>query len=147
MSHFEIGIIVLICCLPILALILVLPKMGKKGKTKAKAEPPKQEPVKEEPKKEEPKPEEEKKESKLDKGTLDYLEKRKQTHPAPTFKQGTPPPFGGYSRAMFNTPRQPTPQKKEEGSLAEQIEGLSPELKALLMSGALNRKDFDDNNT
>ncbi len=121
-------------------------KLGKKGKTTAKPEQPKQEPVKETPKQQEKLPEVEQKTSNLDDATKAFVENRKVNHPAPTFKNVTPPPLGAYTRPTFAPPPRPV-IKKEEGSIADQINNLSPELKAIIMSGALERKNFDDDNT
>lgn len=144
MSPFEIGIIITICCLPILALIMVLPKKIKKNKSK-NVEPPKIEPIKEVSTPTEQKQELQKSEQKLDDDMHKFLDDRKQSHPAPNAKDGDLNKFGKYNSDLFRTP---TKQSfKSEKSIAEQINDLSPELKALMLSGALERKNFDDNNT
>lgn len=145
MSNFEIFLIVMVCAVPVLALLFVLPKFKKKEK-KAKAielsktysEIKSEEKV--EPKKETPKeaiskyvnnhisPDEFK----------SYLKDKKTTKPS---RIEFPADF--KDRTMPYTPRRNMMANKKPNSVAEEIRSLSPELKAMLIAGILDKKDYD----
>lgn len=151
MSNFEIFLIVMFCAMPIVALLMILPKKVKKSKEK-KSEP---EPVKsyQEIKQEEKKEEvvenvEPKKEnikfsnSEISKDEFkSYLELKKNNITKPRrvelpndFKDMTLP----YSS------RRRVKEDKKPQSVAEEIKNLSPELKTMLIAGVLDRKNFDN---
>ena len=155
MTKIEIGLVIIICLLPIIALVMILPKklFSKKGKKpEPKPEQPQEAPA---PAKEEPKPVEVKEEEpskELEEYTdlyqeedfKAYLKDRAEKHPSPKEKDGDPTQFGKFDPDLFGpVNKTPPPPKKQPKTLQEEIEGLSPELKALLLSGALNPKHFD----
>lgn len=163
MSRFEIVILVIVCALPVVALVLTLPKR-KKGKSKSevkKAEPPKSEQPKQEFKLDSSPPPtsapDEVKPRSISvsqqdeplynqESFRDYLKERKTSHSAPTFKEqkeGDIPNITDFNSDLFTIPNRNQP-KQDEKSLADKIDELSPEIKALLLSGALERKNFDD---
>lgn len=148
MSKIEIGILIVLCLLPIITLVIVLPK-----KLKKKAPPPPtteykpDKPVVEE---EKPKPEKVEKPKTLgeNKGLYNddsfkgYLKDRKGNRTPPTFKE---PNFDDpFMNDVFRPNMQQTSKGNEDKSLSEQINELSPELKAMLLSGILDRKNFDE---
>ena len=65
----------------------------------------------------------------------DYLNKRPKTHgPMRRFTEDDLiPPFEGFERK----------KEKEEKTITDQINDLTPELKAMLIAGVLDRKNFD----
>lgn len=148
MSNFEIFLIVMVCAVPILALFMVLPKKIKKDKKEQKANA---QPVKtyEELKKEEniQEPLEIKTEKVVqnkvevsditDQDFKSYLSRRKniskpnRINLPNDFKDRTMP----YSRRRVK-------QDSKPKNVAEEIQNLSPKLKAILLSRALDRKDF-----
>lgn len=161
MSRIEIGIIFIICALPIIALALILPKKlfsKKNGKTKTEQAKivEKPAPIKEEPKQEEVKAETKpkQKEEKQNEDITDlyqeddfkaYLKDRAEKHPAPKAKDGDLSSSGRFDPDLFRPVGiTPPPKPKTNKTMAEEIEELSPELKALLLSGALQPKYFDN---
>lgn len=146
MINFEVFLIICVCLVPIVALIIVLPKKLSKKETKVE---PVKEVVKEETKpvaeseKQEPK---EKSERVIDNNayTADdfkgYLEeKQKNTTKPNRIVHGK-----DFKDLTFDFPRR-TPGYRtlpKAKSMAEQIRDLSPELKALIIAGALDRKEF-----
>jgi hypothetical protein len=76
----------------------------------------------------------------FDKEFDDYLNLRKNNMSMPERKE-LPEGFEDKSFPFTSSSRR---NQKEEKTIVEEIETLSPELKALIISGALDRKDFDD---
>lgn len=160
MSNIEIGIIVILCALPIVALVMILPKklLKKTGKSKVDQAKivEKPAPVKEAPKPEEVKVEEKPKQQDKSKDEdvtdlykeddfKNYLKERAEKHPAPKEKDGDLSSTGRFDPDLFHpVGAVPPPKPKTDKTMAEEIEGLSPELKALLLSGALQPKYFDN---
>ena len=87
----------------------------------------------------------------LDKGFSEYLQsRRRRTTPTRRFdrmndfdssRDFTKPfnPFTVEEHRSFDFPTE-----KEEKTISEELQTISPELKALIISGALDRKNFDD---
>lgn len=156
MSSFEIVLIVLACAVPCVALFFVLPKKlkgEKKSKKEKKSELKTYEELKKEETKEEPKTQEQ---SKVE------LEKKKEPSKVATTEISTDD-FSSYLKRRKN-PTKPSrielpkdfldrtspyahrrKQKEEQKpkNVAEEIRLLSPELKALLIAGVLDPKNFD----
>ncbi|MBQ9795684.1 MAG: hypothetical protein IJW36_01805 [Clostridia bacterium] len=147
MSNFEIALIVLACAVPVVALLFVLPKFKKKEK-KAPAPVKTLEEVKKEEKvetKTEP-PKEKNVENVFTnndftsedfKGYLNHKQK-KLTKPA---RVDLPADF--MDRTEPYIPRRRRRMEEKPKSVAEEIRSLSPELKALIFTGALDKKNFD----
>ena len=150
MSKFEIFLIVTACAAPVLALLMVLPKIKikfKKKEKKAKIETKSYAELKAEEKPIEPKVEEKPKEVKKfmssDEISTDdfksYLNKRKSaTRPS---RLDMPDDF--IDRTMPYTPRRRRRTEEKPKTVAEEIKNLSPELKALLLTGAFDKKNYD----
>ena len=145
MSNFEIFLIIMLCATPFVALLFVLPKKLKKEK---KAEKVETKTLKELKQEETPKPmvEEKKVESKKvassEVSTDDF--KNYLNHRPPTSKPSRvelPKDFRDMS-----LPYRPRRREKNEKpkTIIEEIQGLSPELKALMITGVLDRKNFDN---
>ena len=142
MSNFEIFLIVGLSLAPIVALFFVLPKKLKKEKK----EPPKTTEYKPE-EKSEPIKQEEPKEVKPEKKVAniastsefkDYLTYKKENLHAPKHLESPKDVFvSDYFPSRFKK------KPKEDKTIAEQINDLSPELKVMMLSGVFNRKDFD----
>lgn len=148
MSGFEIFLIVLVCLTPVFALIMILPKTLLK---KQKKEKPADVPVKtyEEIKKEEAPKE---------------IPKVESTTPAFNTKDFTAEDFKGYLKERKNgskpqrielpkdfqdttMPYMPRRRRRVDDkpkSISEEIHSLSPELKAMLISGVLDKKNYDE---
>ena len=146
MSIIEKAILIVACLVPLLAFFLILPKILKNRKSKKLAvkveqpvEPPKEEIVKEQPI---PKATNtfERKNLAGQNGFKEFLNQRKTTRPVHKETDLDLPPFNSDFESRFRRPR---PTEQETKPLAEQINELSPELKALLFSGALSKKDID----
>lgn len=144
MSNFEIILIVLVCAVPIVAFLFVLPKIKKKEKkveetTKTladlKQEEKKPEIIKETPVKKEV-VQDEISSSEIQ-SYIDFkkknLSKPKRVEMPKDFKDITLP----------YTPRRRHSQDKKPKTVAEEIQNLSPELKVLIISGVLDPKSFD----
>lgn len=148
MFNFQTILIIMACSVPVVSLMMVLPKLKLKKKEKkpeSKEDTKTLEDLKKEEKTEQtvetPKPIEVKRtEIANDISTEDfksYLNNRK--------------PFSKPSRIDLpddfidrTTPFSRRQTKKDQPkSLAEEIKTLSPELKAILFTGALDKKDFD----
>jgi hypothetical protein len=88
----------------------------------------------------------------VDRGFAEYLQsRRRRSNPARGFdrmsdadssRDFTKPfnPFAAEEHRSFDYPTQ-----NEEKTISEELQTISPELKALIISGALDRKNFDDN--
>ncbi len=147
MSKFEIILIVSACLAPFLSILFILPKQLKK-KAKDKAE--KQKVVTEE--KAEPKAEESPApavETKPEyKSMVDnsistdefrsYLDRREKDMSKPKRHEL---PEGFLDKTMSFEPfERRKPREKKPQTVAEEVQSLSPELKALIISGFLDRK-------
>ena len=148
MSNFEVFIIVMVCVVPVLALLMVLPKIKikfKKKEKKANVETKTYAEIKVEEKPIEPNVEEKPKEVKKpvlssEISTEDfksYFNRRKPT--SKPSRLDLPADF--KDRTMPYTPRRRMENKKPK-SVAEEIQNLSPELKALIITGVLDKKDY-----
>ncbi len=149
MSKIEIILIVLACAVPLVAFIFVAPKFKKKEKTKVEASTKTYEEMKKEetPKEEvKPEPAKEKKAPKFestDFGPNDfrsYLNHKQQTTTKPTRVNL---PDGFQDKTMPYMPRRGRALRSKSKTVAEEIRSLSPELKALIFTGALDKKKFD----
>ena len=148
MSSFEIFLIVLACSVPVVALLFLLPKKLKKQE---KPKPVEQSKTYEEIKKEDVKVEEAPKEktinSPIEKAELNDLDfknylKQKQSNMTKPKRAELPPDFVDRTEDYF--PRRRGANKVEKTkNVAEEIKSLSPELKALIIAGVLDPKDFD----
>lgn len=145
MSNFEIFLIVIVCAIPFVALMFVLPKIKFKKKVK-NIEP---QPVKtyEEIKKEEQKQEPKEKVQQTLFANRDITDDEfkgfiNSRHKDISKPQKVDLPDDFLDRTM---PYMPFSKKKKNKhkSVAEELRSLSPELKALIISGALDKKNFD----
>ena len=149
MSNFEIALIILAALIPVIALFMVLPKIKIKFKKKEKKVEPLKTlvDIKSEESKEEHKIEEKQSEVKNYNVTNDistdefkaYLNRRKEISRPKRIDL----PQGFIDRTMPYSRRRNKPQKPK--TIAEEIQNLSPQAKALIISGALDRKYFDNN--
>ncbi|MBO5954496.1 MAG: hypothetical protein J6Q13_00830 [Clostridia bacterium] len=151
MSNFEIFLIVGFCVAPLLAILFVLPKKLKKEKKQEKKEVKTLEQLKKE---EQPKPvvEEKVDEKKVQQkftpksevSTDDfksYLDFKKKDITKPS-RVELPKDF--MDRTSPYIPRRRRRIEKKPKTVAEEINSLSPKLKAMLFSGVLDRKFFDN---
>lgn len=150
MSYFEIASIILACAVPVVSLVMVLPKIKLKFKKKEKKEK-KVEPVKTmaDIKKEEHKEEvvlEKPKEVKnpvmaneiSDDDFKTYLSRRKAISKPSRIDL----PDDYVDRTTPYMPRRIRKQEKPK-NIKEEIQNLSPKLKAMLIAGVLDKKDYD----
>lgn len=150
MLNFETLLIVMACSVPAVALLLVLPKLKKKEKKQAEkieAKPVKQDDVKE-----------------IKEETIEESPREKQFNPVFNNTEFSTEDFKGYlkhrqnnmtrpervdlpegfiDRTMPYVPRRRKKEQEKPQTVAEEIKSLSPELKALIFSGALDKKNFD----
>jgi len=150
MSNFEIVLTVLACAVPLVALLFVLPKFKKKEKAKVETPTKTYEEIKkEETPKEETKLEEKKENKSLPKITntefdsndfKSYLKRKQQTTSKP-MRVDLPEDF--EYKTMPYLPRRRRREDLKPKTVAEEIRSLSPELKALIFTGALDKKNFD----
>ena len=145
MSNIEIALVVGICLAPVLALFFVLPKKLKKEKKQAL---PTTE-YKPEPSIVDEKPAEEPKEVQSEmvenKGVVidefkNYMQQKKNRVTSPIKIE---PPDDIFTEEYIPSRLRRKKTEKENKTIIEQIEDLSPELKALLLAGVLDKKDFD----
>lgn len=144
MSNFEIFLIVGFSIVPLITILFVLPKKLKKDKTP----PPTTEYKTEQP----PMVEEKKEEPKEIKPNIvanvastgefkEYLSKKKdETH----LPKHIIPPINMDTEDYLSFRRRNRKLNKENKSISEQIQDLSPELKVMMFSGVFNKKDFDE---
>lgn len=143
MSNIEIFIIVSLCLIPIIALVILLPKIIKNRKLKSSIPEPKNitptieekiEPVISE------KPIEENVYSSDD--FKSYLDEKRQKISRPTKRESLPDfdfeDFDKYKR------RQNRHIQSTSKTIADQFNELSPEMRALIISGALNKKNYEE---
>jgi len=144
MSNFEIFLIVMLCATPFIALLFVLPKKLKKEKAAEKVETKTLKDIKQE----EPKPVVEEKKIEPKKvasseiSTDDfksYLKRREPT--SKPNRVELPKDFKDMT--LPYRPRRRVKNEKPK-TIGEEIQSLSPELKALMITGILDRKNFDN---
>lgn len=151
MSNFEIFLIVAFCAVPIIAIMFVLPKKLKKEKKQEKKEVKTLEQLKKEEQPNqalEEKVEEKKVQPKFvpksEVSTDDfksYLEHRKNNITRPS-RVELPKDF--MDRTSPYIPRRRRRENKKPKTVAEEINSLSPKLKAMIIAGVLERKNFDN---
>ncbi len=144
MSNFEIFLIVMLCAIPFIALLFVLPKKLKKEKAAEKVETKTLKDIKQEEAKavvEETRVEP-KKVASSEISTDDFKSYLK--HREPTSKPSRVElPKDFRDMTMPYRPRR-REKKEKPKTIGEEIQSLSPELKALMISGFLDRKNFDN---
>ena len=152
MSNFEIFLIVAFCSVPVIALLFVLPKKNKKqGKESLPPAPYVSDEAIKEVEDEEisvEKSVEVKEENKIKSEELyntdefkDYINfKREQTKSPFRIQE----PNDVFTEDYL--PLRLRRKQKEAKSIPEQIKDLSPELKAVLLAGVLDKKDYDEFN-
>jgi hypothetical protein len=138
----EIILIVCAVAVPIVALLFVLPK--RKANDNAPTKEAKQP---EPPKESQPKPAEEKKDLKIttsnnlsNSDLKSYAEYKKRFAPAP--KTAKMPYDYASETHYFDFPEFVEPKPKKDNSISGQIKSLSPELKAMLIAGVFDKKDY-----
>lgn len=143
MTTIEIVAIVLVCLIPIVALVIILPKKikaRKKEPAKIETNPPQQEPAKVEvePKKESTSP-------------IEFTEDDFKSYLTEKHKRITQPKrveneskenfdiedYNSY-RARFAAKK----SREQDKTIKEQFDELSPELKAMILAGVFDKKDF-----
>ena len=147
MSKLEIVIICIAAAIPVFVLLWFIPKRkGKTKKTKAETKTVQQEEFKFEPSKEDVKPLKKDKVRVFENKNLsakdleDILKSKASTTSKPTKNPERPdfsmpfPDFMSYQEAKARA--------KNSKPIAEQIKELSPELKTMLITGALNKKEY-----
>ena len=151
MTSFEIGLIVSLCAVPFVALLFVLPKFKKKEKQKPATKT--YEEIKKEEQKSEVKQEsvgeqaiEKKAESIFAKNDFSSEDFRsylnyKQHNTSKPSRIELPKDF--VDRTEPYIPRRRRRETEKPKTVAEEIRSLSPELKALIFTGALDKKDYD----
>ncbi len=148
MLNFETFLIVMVCAVPFIALLMVLPKKIKKAKEKNKkpAAIKTLEEIKKEERIIEPKEIEPEKKEYIPKSEIStdefksYLQKRKPTSRPSRVEL----PKGFNDMTMPYIPRRRAKRDNKPKSLTEEIQNLSPELKALIIAGVLDPKNFDN---
>ncbi len=149
MSNFEIFLIVMACAIPFIALLTLVPKIKLKKKEKKVAKPTKQlVDLKQEEKPIELVVEEKPKEiqqqvisNEISTGDFkNYLERKKQDVSKPK-RVELPSDFKDIS--MPYMPRRRARQSEKPQNVAEEIKSLSPELKAMLIAGVLDKRNYD----
>ena len=146
MTSVEIGMIVIAALIPIVALVILFPFTRKK-----KEKPAPKSTVVEEIKSEPKPPVEEfvpssdglKTASLEEDDFLAYLKDKSSKVNKPERKE-MEFNLGDIDDDIFSDMDFPRPRRKakKEQTLSEQIQGLSPELKALILTGVLDRKDY-----
>ncbi|MBR6778651.1 MAG: hypothetical protein IKM43_00645 [Clostridia bacterium] len=144
MSKIEIAIVILAVLMPLLALFFVVPKRKKKDKQPKVVKLPESEM----PKMEQEKPfvpeKQEKPSRVIDTPNFnpdefkEYFAKRKSKYSAPHMIYDDVPDM---TESLFDFNKRNN--KKEKKTIQEQLQDLSPELKAMIIAGVLDKKDFD----
>lgn len=147
MSNFEIFLIIAACSVPLVALLFSLPKKikGKQKNEKVVESKPVVEEKKEEIKKEEPPVEKMLRPIETSFSSDDfkgYLQERQNRTSKPK-RIELPKDFIDRTEDYFPRRKRIRPEKQK--TVAEELQSLSPELKALIISGVLDKKDFDNN--
>ena len=151
MLSFETLLIISVCSIPFVAFVFLLPKFKKKEKKHAKQTEEKQSTASVEIKSEAKdvlpeKPQEKKTETTFVNNEFapedfrGYLNHRKERMTKPS---RVDLPEGFIDRTQPYLPRKKQRQSEQPKSVAEEIRSLSPELKALIFAGALDKKNFD----
>ena len=151
MSKVEMALIIIAVAIPLLSILFVLPKRKKKEKVAPQVKQYVKEEVVEPPKPVEqpaPVPKVEEKPKKINpifedndadfKAYLDLKRKRMSSPERKEMPSGVRGPLGEYIPARLRNQQKSSSDK----SVAEQIQELSPELKALMLSGILDKKYF-----
>ncbi len=153
MTKAELIIIIIAILIPFVVLVMFLLKNQKDKKNQTKTE---QSSIEKPQKPAEPKPEssalvEEElssvNEQQTDFNTEDfkgYLREKANNMPKPVTKENTSDNFNELSDEMFETFKSNKPKEKKEEPIdvATQIQELSPEIKALIIAGILDKKDY-----
>lgn len=147
MSNFEIVLLVMAIAAPALALVFVLPKFKKREK-KVQVQTKTYEQIKKEEAKVEEKsePVQEKKASVITNNDFTsedfrgYLNHKQKNITRPT-RVNLPKDFKDVTEPYI--PRRRRSVKEKPKTVAEEIRSLSPELKALIIAGVLDKKDFN----
>ena len=142
MTTVELILLIGACITPVLALLFVLKKSKQKQKDKKeeKKEISKDTDDKKEEKKEQPTEEFKLPQQDFSKSELkNYMANRSKSVTQP-FRKSLPTNFEGLN---IDLPSRRRPIK-ENKSIAEQIQDLSPELKALIVAGVLDKKDYGE---
>ena len=147
MSNFEIILLVMAIAVPVLALVFVLPKFKKREK-KVQVQTKTYEQIKKEEAKVEEKsePVQEKKASVITNNDFTsedfrgYLNHKQKNITRPT-RVNLPKDFKDVTEPYI--PRRRRSVKEKSKTVAEEIRSLSPELKALIIAGVLDKKDFN----
>lgn len=152
MSNFEIFLIVALCAVPFVSVLFILPKFKKKEKPAPAPAKTYEDVKKEEIKKEDvtesvvEKTVEKKAESVFAKNDFSSEDFRsyvnyKQKNTTKPFRVELPKDF--VDRTEPYIPRRRRREVEKPKTVAEEIRSLSPELKALIFTGALDKKNFD----
>ena len=144
MSNFEIALIVCLCAIPFVSLVFVLPKIkGKKEKKSKEAKPTQAytEIKKEENK--EAKPEPLKIDSNNEVSSKDFKNFMTSRSKSMTKPSRVDLPDDFLDRTMPYSAIARSKRKKKTQTVAEELRSLSPQLKALIITGALDKKNFD----
>ena len=148
MSNMEIFIIICACLIPIVALVVLFPKIKLKKKEKSAKSNENEQTIEkyipDKPIVEEPKIVKKNEGSKYDRDDFkDYL-KSKGSRVAGPQRKILPEDFRDLSTDYNPRGRLNQMQNSNQTSIADEINSLSPELKALILSGALEKKTFDE---
>lgn len=152
MTNVEISIIVIAIFIPIVALVIFLPRL-KKDKKNNNSPKPSAHKIEERPIEITESPKEEANPRELFKSTefnsddfRGYLTEKSNSIEKPTRKDldfdGGMFDDGLFDDLSFGGPRRKQTIKKEDKPIIEQFCDLSPELKALIVTGALDKKDY-----
>ena len=142
MSEFEIAVLVIACIVPLVSYIFVKPKRKKKEKKETSLKNDQE--VKVEEKVVEPKVQETKQKEDIDlfdKEIQSYAEYKKKNISKPE-RIKTPVNFKDVT--MPYIPQRKRISKTKPKNIVEEIHSLSPELKAMIFSGVLDKKNFDE---
>lgn len=148
MSRIELTMVICLILIPIIALVIILPKKihFKKKEKQPKQSTPKIDNPPEFEKVEQPKAEQVyQSEYKSDDNDLNsirsYVTEKKKTTP-PVRKNPTDDmTFGEYMSLKREASAK---AQKQELTIKEQFDALSPEMKAIILAGAFDKKDYDD---
>ncbi|MCQ2556113.1 MAG: hypothetical protein MJ149_02150 [Clostridia bacterium] len=143
MSTMEIILIVCACCIPVLSILFLIPK--KKGKEEAKPAENKQDSAKPAEVKEEVKEAEPEVKDDLQAEIMDFETYIKEQREATTKQEELEAPTD-VTTLPYKEETQETVQINVVDNVEEtkqELENLSPELKAMLLAGILDKKDFD----
>ena len=149
MSKIEIAIIVILCVIPIVPILMLIPKRkAKKNKAEVKAEEKSSKPAEE--KKEEISKEPPKEQTKSDRsfneiGEKDfesYMDFKKRNIKGPA-KDMPKNDFVDNSMSFEQYLRNENRSVEQEKNIADQINSLDPTIKAMIIAGILDKKNYD----